>query len=51
MEVRLLDVAGGEEPEPFMEGRLWVWAGGTAAPASQAITPGPATIGTLPART
>lgn len=52
MEVRLLDVAGGGEPEPFMEGRLWVWAGGpaaTAASASQAITPGPATTGTLPA--
>lgn len=31
-EVWLLDVAGGGEPEPFIEGRLWLWAGGTPAP-------------------
>lgn len=30
MGVWLLDVAGGGEPEPLMEGRLWCWAGGTA---------------------
>ena len=32
MEAWLLDVAGQGVPEPFTEGRLWVWAGGTPAP-------------------
>lgn len=31
MEAWLLDVATGGEPEPFMEGRLWRWAGGSPA--------------------
>ncbi len=28
MDVWLLDIAGKGEPEPLLEGRLWVWAGG-----------------------
>jgi len=33
-DVWLLDVARKEDPEPFVEGRLWVWAGGSSAPVS-----------------
>jgi hypothetical protein len=38
MDVWLLDVAGRGEPEPFLEGRLWVWAGGTPAPVDEGVT-------------
>lgn len=40
MEAWLIDIAGGGAPEPFLEGRLWCWAGGTPVPGATAGTRG-----------
>lgn len=41
MEIRLIADVARDEPEPFMEGRLWVWAGDKPAPGAD-TTPKPA---------